>query len=207
MHPSSPQSPFREMIPPRPSIIVAVTGASGAPYARCLLESLGNTSSFEALVLVASEIGKQVYAYETGEDLYTHAKACCPGIECMDNADLFASPASGSAGFDTMVVVPCSMGTASKIAAGYGDTLITRAAQVMLKEQKKLILAVRETPLNLIHLRALTTLAEAGAMICPAAPAFYAKPENLDALVRAYTDRMLQWMGIPGAYFQWHKPE
>lgn len=192
-------------------LIIAVTGASGSIYAHYLLKALGKVQQahpvFETIVLVASEVGKKVYAYEMQEDLYSFAQQCLPQITCLDNADMFASIASGSAQYQTMIVLPCSMGTAAKIAAGLGDSLITRAAQVIIKEQNKLILAVRETPLSLIHLRALTALSEAGVMICPAAPAFYSRPQNIEALVEAYIERILQWIGVPGAYFQWQKPE
>lgn len=196
---------------PNSKLIIAVTGASGSVYAHYLLKALSKVQSdtrfFDTIVLVASEVGKKVYAYEMNEDLYAFAQQCLPQITCLDNADMFASIASGSAQFQTMIVLPCSMGTASKIAAGLSDSLISRAAQVIIKEQHKLILAVRETPLSLIHLRALTALSEAGVMICPAAPAFYSKPQDIEELVAAYIERVLQWIGVPGTYFKWQNPE
>lgn len=196
---------------PNSKLIIAVTGASGAIYAQYLLKSLGRVQQeydcFESIVLVASDMGQKVYSYELQEDLYEYASRTVPRIICLDNADMFASVASGSAQYKTMLVIPCSMGTASKIAAGLGDTLLTRAAQVVLKEKGKLMLAVRETPLSLIHLRSLTALAEAGAMICPAIPAFYSGPQTIEDLIQSYIDRIFQWMEIPGTYFQWQKPE
>ena len=124
-----------------------------------------------------------------------------------DDHNFFADIASGSAGYEAMLIVPCSMGTAAKIAAALSDTLISRAAQVILKEKKLLIAAVRETPLNVLQLRALTALAEAGAVVFPACPGFYSRPESIEQLASSMVDRLLQLLGIPGDYYQWKNPE
>jgi 4-hydroxy-3-polyprenylbenzoate decarboxylase len=128
-----------------------------------------------------------------------------PRIERFDNDDMFASPASGSATWDAMVVVPASMGCVGRIAAGISSDLIARAADVMLKEGRPLIVVPRETPLNLIHLRNLVTLAEAGAVILPASPSFYSRPADLEALARTVTDRILARLGIDVPHYEWGK--
>lgn len=142
-------------------LILAVTGASGAVYARQTAERLAALDCVESVALVLSDCAPQVMAHE-GVALPDH-----PKFVCYDNGDLFAPPASGSARYDAMIVVPCSVGTAGRIAAGVSQTLIERAADVMLKERRRLVLVVRETPLSLIHLRNLTALAECGAVVLP----------------------------------------
>ena len=124
-------------------------------------------------------------------------------IECFSNDDMFASPASGSAGWDAMVIVPASMGCIGRIASGVSSDLIARAADVMLKERRTLIVVPRETPLNLIHLRNLTTLAEAGAIVMPASPSFYSRPADLDAACRSVTERIVSRLGIAAPHYRW----
>ena len=145
-------------------LILAVTAASGAVYARQTAERLAALDCVESVALVYSDVAPTVMAHE-GVALPDH-----PKFVRYDNRDLFAPPASGSARYDAMIVVPCSVGTAGRIASGVSQTLIERAADVMLKERRRLILVVRETPLSLIHLRNLTVLAECGAVVLPAAP-------------------------------------
>ena len=145
-------------------LILAVTAASGAVYARQTAERLAALDCVESVALVYSDVAPTVMAHE-GVALPDH-----PKFVRYDNRDLFAPPASGSARYDAMIVVPCSVGTAGRIASGVSQTLIERAADVMLKERRRLILVVRETPLSLIHLRNLTALAECGAVVLPAAP-------------------------------------
>ena len=159
-------------------LILAVTAASGAVYARQTAERLAALDCVESVALVYSDVAPTVMAHE-GVALPDH-----PKFVRYDNRDLFAPPASGSARYDAMIVVPCSVGTAGRIASGVSQTLIERAADVMLKERRRLILVVRETPLSLIHLRNLTALAECGAVVLPAAPSFYATvTERIVALV------------------------
>ncbi len=178
-------------------IIVAVTAASGAIYARQLLEALIQSPEVEQIALIESAHAPEVAAYE-GVDLPHH-----PKIERMDHNDLFRSPASGSARWEAMVVCPASVGTAGRIAAGISQNLIERAADVMLKERRRLILVVRETPLSLIHLRNLTTLTEAGAVILPAAPSFYARPDSIEALCHSVTERICALVGLNRAHYEW----
>lgn len=142
-------------------LILAVTAASGAVYARQTAERLAALDCVESVALVYSDVAPTVMAHE-GVALPDH-----PKFVRYDNRDLFAPPASGSARYDAMIVVPCSVGTAGRIASGVSQTLIERAADVMLKERRRLILVVRETPLSLIHLRNLTALAECGAVVLP----------------------------------------
>lgn len=146
-------------------IIVAVTGASGAVYARKVAERLLRSPQVAQVAVVCSANGRKVMEYER--------ERLPEGEERMvwfDNDDLFAPPASGSAGYDGMVIVPCTMGSAGRIAAGISGDLIGRAADVMLKERRPLVLVVRETPLSTIHLRNLTLLSECGAVVLPASP-------------------------------------
>ncbi len=178
-------------------IIVAVTAASGAIYARQLLEELIADSEVERIALIESTHAAEVAAWE-GVTLPSH-----PKIELLENSDLFASPASGSAEWDAMVIVPTSVGTVGRIASGISQSLIERAADVMLKERRRLILVVRETPLSLIHLRNLTTLTEAGAVILPASPSFYARPATIDELCRSITERCCALLGRKGNRYVW----
>lgn len=151
-------------------IVVAVTAASGALYARLCLEQLLRAEEVSEIALVYSAHAREVADFE-GVTLPED-----PRIRIFDNDDLFAPPASGSADYDAMAVVPCSVGTLGRIACGISQSLIERAADVMLKERRRLVLVVRETPLSLIHLRNMTALTEAGAVVLPASPGFYAPP-------------------------------
>jgi 4-hydroxy-3-polyprenylbenzoate decarboxylase len=125
--------------------------------------------------------------------------------EKFSNDDMFASPASGSAAWDAMVVVPCSMGCVGRIASGVSSDLIARAADVMLKEGRTLIVVPRETPLGLIHLRNLTTLAEAGAVVMPASPSFYSRPEEIEAVCATVVERIMARLGIDTPRYEWGK--
>jgi len=181
--------------------MVAISGASGAIYARRLLEVL--PAAYGTIYLTASDNALGVIRDELGVDsLDDLVRTVAQSSSCnyqlfqvLDPHDLFAPPASGSHEYDGLVVVPCSMGTTGRIAAGVSDDLVTRAADVCLKERRRLVLVVRETPLNLIHLRNLTALAEAGAVVLPAAPAFYGKPASIDDLVDFVVDRVLRALG------------
>ncbi len=190
-------------------VLVAVTGASGAGYAKGVLESLLE-GGVERVGLIVSPSGAEVAAWEgvvlpgsEGGEHFPGAKR----IERFEPDDLWASPASGSARWDAMVVVPCSMGTVGRLAAGVSGNLIERAADVMLKEGRRLILVPRETPLSLIHLRNLTTLAEAGAVILPAAPSFYSRPESVEAVCKTVTERILTRLGIDRPRYEWGKKD
>jgi 4-hydroxy-3-polyprenylbenzoate decarboxylase len=180
------------------NIIVAVTGASGTIYGRQVIEGLLNAASqVERIGLIVSRRGAEVAAWE-GVALPEE-----PRIERFADDDMFASPASGSATWDAMVVVPCSMGCVGRIASGVSGDLIARAADVTLKEGRPLVVVPRETPLNLIHLRNLTTIAEAGAVILPASPSFYSHPGEIEALCYTVTQRILMRLGVSVPHFRW----
>lgn len=178
-------------------IVVAITAASGAIYARQLLTALVESGEVERVALIYSTNARAVVAHE-GETMPQSAK-----IEEYDNDNLFAAPASGSARWDAMVVVPSSVGTIGRVASGVSQTLIERAADVMLKERRRLIFVVRETPYSLIHLRNMTTLTEAGAVILPATPSFYSLPQSIEALCQTVTERITAMLGIEGKRYEW----
>jgi 4-hydroxy-3-polyprenylbenzoate decarboxylase len=178
-------------------VVVAVTAASGAIYARQLLEQLIGCEDVERIALIYSANAEAVVATE-GVSLPESEK-----ITLYRNDDLFAAPASGSASWDAMVIVPSSVGTVGRIASGVSQSLIERAADVMLKERRRLIVVVRETPLSLIHLRNMTTITEAGAIILPAAPSFYSHPESIEALCLTVTERIVALLGISAPRYTW----
>lgn len=180
-------------------IVVAVTGASGAIYASVLLEKLQQLSGqIETVGLVLSDNAKDVWEYELGDRSFEQLP-----YKVYDKKDFFAPFASGSARFDTMIVCPCSMGTMSRIASGVSDDLITRAADVVLKERRKLILVVRDTPYSLIHLNNMKTITEAGGIICPASPSFYSRPADFKALAATVVDRVIDLAGLQQQSYRW----
>ncbi len=171
-------------------IIVGVTGASGAPYAKRLVRVLVGRKDVEVAVC-ASSTAPEVWALECGGDLREEIGAPVFGLR-----EFRAPFASGSAGWHAMAIVPCSMGTAGRIAHGISDDLLTRAADVMLKERRTLVVVPRETPLSVIHLENLTALARAGAMILPAMPSFYGKPRTLEDVIDTVVARVLDHLGV-----------
>jgi len=180
-------------------IVIAITGASGSIYAKRLLDYLEQMpEQYTEVNLVFSKNAKEVWKHELADDSYS-----IYSFKEYQPNDFYAPFASGSAGFDTMIVCPSSMGTLGRIANGISNDLISRAADVMLKEGKQLILVPRETPFNLIHLRNMTQLAEAGAVIIPAIPSFYSKPETIEQLVDTVVHRVLQRAGFVLDTFQW----
>lgn len=178
-------------------IVVAVTGASGAIYARQTLERLSASDSVSRIALVCSKTAAATIAFE-GESLPSG-----PKIEIFSNDDLFAAPASGSARWDAMIVVPCSTGTLGRIACGTSQTLIERAADVMLKERRRLILAVRETPYSLVHLRNMTAVTEAGGIIVAASPSFYSRPSTVGELAATVVERIVTLAGVETPRYEW----
>ena len=178
-------------------IVLAATGASGAIYLQRLLDHLEQSGGHE-LHLVLSAYAKQVVHEEIG------ALRLPANVTEHSDKSMNAPFASGSAKFDAMVIVPCSMGTLGRIAAGTSDTAILRAADVFLKERRKLILVPRETPWNLIHARNVTTLIEAGALVMPASPGFYSRPQTVEQVADTVVDRILDQLKlpVPGA-FRW----
>lgn len=179
-------------------LVVAITGASGSIYAARLLmylRSLRKQVPME-VGLVFSENAPTVWEWEVGEPLPSDFTAY--GLK-----DYFAPFASGSARYEAMVVIPCSMGMVGRLAAGISDDLITRAADVMLKERRRLILVPRETPLHAGHLENLLNLARLGAIIVPAMPSFYSRPSTVEALVDTVVLRVLDLLGLPVEYARW----
>lgn len=180
-------------------LIVAVTGASGSIYARLLLEKLVLPDKGQVdIALVFSDNAKAIWESETGEK-FTYSK----GITEYDNKNFYVPFASGSSDFDTMIICPASMGTIGRIASGTSDDLIARAADVMLKERRKLIIVPRETPYNLIHIRNMETLTLAGAIICPASPSFYSHPQTIDELALTVVERIISLAGFDSGRYKW----
>ena len=178
-------------------IIVAITAASGAIYARQLLENLFVSNQVEKIALIHSTNAEAVAEVE-GVTLPQSDK-----IVRYSNSDMFASVASGSAAWDAMVVIPSSVGTLGRVASGVSQTLIERAADVMLKERRRLIFVLRETPLSLIHLRNMVTVTEAGAIVLPASPSFYSNPQTIEEACNTVTERVISLLGITSPRYQW----
>lgn len=174
-------------------IVVGITGASGAPYAKRLLGVLAERAKRGELEVgvCISATAPEVWQLECGGDLREEI-----GLPIHGMRDYRAPFASGSAGWDAMAIVPCSMGTCARIAHGISDTLLTRAADVMLKERRGLVVVPRESPLSVIHLENLTALARAGATILPAMPSFYGKPEGVEELLDTVVGRVLDHLGL-----------
>ena len=173
-------------------LVVAIGGASGAPYARRLLDVL-STMDRDVVQpqVVFSTAAKQVWATEIG----TPPREL--PFPVWDGRDFNAPFASGSAGFGAMVIIPCSMGGLARIAHGLSEDLIARAADVMLKERRKLILVARDTPLSLIHLENMAQVTRAGALVMPAAPSFYGRPLTIQDLLDTVVGRVLDHLGLP----------
>ena len=179
------------------NIIVAITGASGAIYARQTLEVLAASSEVERIALILSSSAEDVLRAE-GVELPQ-----CERVERYANDNMWSSVASGSARWDAMIVVPASMGTVGRVAAGVSQTLIERAADVMLKERRPLVMVVRESPYSLLHLRNMTTLTEAGALIMPASPSFYFNPSSIDELTMTLVMRVVEMAGVSVSHRAW----
>ena len=180
-------------------IIIGITGASGSIYGKLLLEKVKSLEDqLNECGVVFSDNAKAVWAYELG----AFDEKQIPFPVYRQN-DFFSPLASGSAGYDVMIVCPCTMGTLGRIASGVSSDLLTRAADVILKERKKLILVPREMPFSLIHLNNMKLLTEAGAIICPASPSFYSKPKTIDDVVMTVVDRVLVQAGFEFPSFRW----
>ncbi|HRL39136.1 UbiX family flavin prenyltransferase [Comamonas denitrificans] len=180
------------MSEPRQRIIVGISGASGAIYGVRLLQALRTLPGIETHAVI-SDAGWLNITHELGLER-THAPALADVVHSIDH--IGASIASGSFRASGMVVAPCSMRTLAAIAHGLADNLLTRAADVMLKERRRLILLARETPLHLVHLRNMTTVTEMGAIVCPPVPAFYQKPQTVDDIVQHSIARVLDLLGL-----------
>jgi 4-hydroxy-3-polyprenylbenzoate decarboxylase len=193
------------------TITVGVTGASGAILAQKMLALLEADLRVAKIHLVVTETGQRIFSEELAisagpaNQFLSRLLGRAPSkIELLPNKDVGASIASGSYPVDAMAVIPCSVGTLAKVAAGTGDDLVSRAADVMLKENRKLILCVRDTPFNRIHLENMLRAQQAGAVIMPAIPAFYHAPKTIDDLVTQYVCRVLAQMDLPQQeMFRW----
>lgn len=180
-------------------IIIAVTGASGSVYAKVLLDTLVRIKGqYEEVGVVMSANAKEIWKTELGNEAYNSYP-----FRYYEKYDFSAPFASGSARYNVMIVAPCSMGTLSRIAAGTSDDLITRAADVILKERRKLILMVRDTPYSLLHIRNMETVTLAGGIICPATPSFYSLPKSIEEVAATVTDRALDLAGLDISTYRW----
>ena len=182
-------------------LAIAVTGASGSIYAKVLLDKIRKLKDqFSDVILVMSDNAKAVWQHELGDNGFEQYP-----FRTFSKNDFFSPIASGSAGYNTLIVCPCSMGTLARIAGGISNDLVTRAADVMLKERRKLILVTRETPLNLIHINNMKTLTEAGGIICPASPSFYSNPKTIEEAAATVVDRVIDLAGISQDSYRWGK--
>lgn len=180
-------------------IVVAVTGASGAIYAKVLIDKLLKAKAqWQDLGIIMTENAKTVWKTELDNVDYSSLP-----VQFYTQNDFNAPFASGSGQYNTMIIVPCSMGTLGRIAGGISNDLITRAADVVLKERRRLICVVRDTPYNLIHIRNMETVTLAGGVICPATPSFYSKPQTLEEVASTVVDRVLDLAGIDISTFRW----
>jgi 4-hydroxy-3-polyprenylbenzoate decarboxylase len=182
-------------------VIVAITGASGAVYAKLLLDNLKKLSDqIEQVGVVMSDNAKQVWEFELGNDGFNTYE----DFKFYGKMDFNAPFASGSAKFDTMIIIPCSMGTLGRIAHGISNDLISRAADVVLKERRKLIAVVRDTPFSLIHINNMKTVTEAGGIICPANPSFYSIPKTIEEVAQTVVNRVIDLAGLEQDSFRWN---
>jgi flavin prenyltransferase len=180
-------------------IIVAITGASGAIYAELLLKFLSQQENIEVGVIM-SDNAKTVWQHELNNENFSDFP-----FTFYHKNDFNAPFASGSAKYDTMVIIPCSMGTLGRVANGISNDLLTRAADVILKERRKLVLVARETPYNLIHINNMKTVTEAGGIICPATPSFYSQPNTIEAVAKTVVDRVIDLIGLDSKSYRWGK--
>jgi len=180
-------------------IVVAITGASGSIYAKVLLQKLVMLKDqITEVGIVMSDNAKDVWKFELDDETYKNFD-----FNFYGKNDFMAPFASGSAKYDTMIVIPCSMGTMGRIAAGISNDLTTRAADVILKERRKLILVARDTPLSLIHINNMKTITEAGGIICPAVPFFYNKPKTIEEVAETVVNRVLDLAGLDNPSYRW----
>jgi flavin prenyltransferase len=180
-------------------IVIAITGASGSIYAKNILDKLsGLKEQWSELSVVMTENAKLVWKTEMENESYDNYS-----LKFFGTNDFMAPFASGSGKYDTMIIIPCSMGTLGRIASGISNDLITRAADVILKEKRKLICVVRDTPYNLIHIRNMETITLAGGIICPATPSFYSKPQTIEQVAATVVDRVLDLVGFDITAFRW----
>ncbi len=180
-------------------IVVAITGASGSIYPKVLLEKLmAIKEQWSELSVILTENAKEIWKTELGNEDYKHYP-----VKFYTQQDFMAPFASGSGQYNCMIIIPCSMGTLGRIAGGISNDLISRSADVILKERRKLICVARDTPYNLIHIRNMETITLAGGIICPATPSFYSKPKTLEDVAATVVDRVLDLAGLQISSFRW----
>ena len=180
-------------------IVVAIPGASGSIYASLLIEKLlVIRPQWETVSIVMTKNARTVWETELENQAFKYFP-----LEIFETDDFMAPFASGSARYDTMIIIPCSMGTLGRIATGISTDLITRAADVILKERRKLICVIRDMPYNLIHIRNMETVTLAGGIICPATPSFYSKPSTIEAVAATVVDRVIDLAGFDQTSFRW----
>jgi 4-hydroxy-3-polyprenylbenzoate decarboxylase len=184
-------------------IVIAITGASGSIYAKVLLDKLlAIPSQWNELSVVLTENAKEVWKTELNNDSYLDYP-----IKYYTQQDFMAPFASGSGQYNTMIIVPCSMGTLGRIASGISNDLISRSADVILKERRKLICVIRDTPYNLVHIRNMETITLAGGIIAPATPSFYSNPTTLEQVAATVIDRVLDLAGLEIKTYRWGENE
>lgn len=182
-------------------IVISITGASGSIYAKLLLQKLSAVKEqWTEVSVVMTENAKEVWRTELQDESYQDLP-----FKIYSTTDFSAPFASGSGQYNTMIIIPCSMGTLGRIATGVSNDLITRAADVVLKERRKLICVVRDTPYNLIHIRNMETVTLAGGIICPATPSFYSVPKTIEEIAATVVDRVLDLAGIDIKTYRWGK--
>ena len=180
-------------------VVLAITGASGSLYAKLLVEKLLSLKDqWQDLAVVMTENAKTVWQTELGDRSFETLP-----VKIYNTHDFMAPFASGSGRYNTMIIAPCSMGTLGRIATGISSDLITRAADVVLKERRKLICVIRDTPYNLIHIRNMEVVTLAGGIICPATPSFYSKPASIEEVAMTVVDRVLDLAGFDSKSFRW----
>lgn len=183
-------------------IVIAVTGASGSIYADLLLKKLEQLKNqWDELSLVITENAKEVWKIELNNNSFGNYN-----LQIYSQQDFNAPFASGSGRYDTMIIIPCSMGTLGRIASGISNDLISRSADVVLKERRKLICVIRDTPYNLIHIRNMETITLAGGIICPATPSFYSKPTTIEEVAATVVDRVIDLAGLQNESYRWGEP-
>lgn len=184
-------------------ILIAITGASGAIYPKLILDKLLKMpEQWQELSVVMSTNAKQIWATELDNEDFNKLP-----VRFYDKNDFNAPFASGSAKYNIMIVSPCSMGTLARIATGVSNDLVTRAADVILKERRKLVLMLRETPYNLLHIKNMEAVTLAGGIICPATPSFYSKPKTIEDAAMTVVDRILDIAGLDVSSFRWGSKE
>ena len=182
-------------------IVIAVTGASGSIYAKLLFDKLVSLhEQIEKVAVLMSDNAKIVWEKELNNKDYENYP-----FQFYNKMDFMAPFASGSANYQTMIICPCSMGTMGRIANGISNDLTTRAADVILKERRKLIIIARETPLSLIHINNMKVITEAGGVICPATPSFYSKPNTFEELAATVIDRVLTLVNLEYDSYSWNE--